>query len=229
LNGQGELLGVSSTPIQRQNVELGEPAFDYRRELVLQISPRDLKKSHLFFHAKEIHFPKELTAAENFLRDFEKLMSDCLTAATSWADEIAKATPLPRISGTSGPQEGADSDFFAALYLKCLAGARDPELRVSIPAPGGMEIFDNYSGTLIARSPTEVIRSLHSNAKKVASDAWQTSGLGKRFQDLLKAATVVSNYVGRLELTYDLKGDCEYIGGRNPGRIKRFWQRFARP
>ncbi len=228
LKGQGDLLGVGSTPIQRQNVELGEPAFEYRRELVLQISPQDLKRSHLFFHAKEMHFSKELARAENFLGDFEKLLSDCLTITKSWADAIAKATPLSRVSGTSGPQEGADPDFFAALYLKSLAGGREPEVRVNIPAPGGMEIFDNYSGTLIARGPTEVIRSLHHNAKKVANDGWQKSGLGQRFQDLLRVASVVSNYVGRLELTYDLKGDCEYVGGRNPGRINRLWNRSAR-
>lgn len=227
LKGQGDLLGVGSTPIQRQNVELGEPPFEYRRELVLQISPRDLRRSHLFFHSKEIHFPNELTAAERFLGDFEKLMSDCLTVARSWADEIASRTPLSRLSGTSGAQEVADSDFFAALYVKSLAGCREPELRVNTPAPGGMEIFDNYSGTLIARGPTEVIRPLYSNAKKLANDEWKKSGLGGRFQDLLKKAILVSDYVGRLKLTYDLKGDCEYVGGRNPGRIKRSWHRLC--
>jgi hypothetical protein len=227
-NLQANFLIVSSTPIRRENVGLGEPAYDYKRGLAVNLHPSDAKTEHLYFHAKEIHFPKELDAAEHLLVEIEKLASDSLSVARNWADEMAKATALPRVSGTNCPTDCADSDFLAALCLKSLIAGREPDLRVSNPALDALEISD-YAGTVVARGLTKDIQAWYSNAKKIATDGWQTSGLSERFQDVRREAIVVSEYVGRLELTYDLRGDCEYIGGRNPGRIKRLWQRLMRP
>lgn len=225
LKGEQNLVFVTSAPIQREKVALGEPVFDFRRELAVQINPGDARRGHLFVHARDIHFRKELSAAEFLIAELDGFLSDCLALAKNWADEMASATTLVR--GPASTQEFADSDYFAALSLKCLAGQVSPQLRVNVPAPGGLEIFDSYTSTQIARGPTEVTRSWHENAWKVAREGWQGSGFARRLKELLTEAALVGELVSRLRLTYDLKGDCEYIGGRDPGRVKRLWQRLT--
>jgi hypothetical protein len=227
LRGGANFLVVTSRPFQRQNVALGEPAYDCKLGLEVSLHPRDAIGGHLFWHTKQSHFPKELDAAEHLLEEIEKLTSDSLSVARQWADEMAKATPLLRGSGTVGTNECADSDFLATVCLTSLIANREPDLRVQVLVHGALEISDS-GGRPVARGATDTVRAWYSSAKKIAAEGWQASGLGERVQDLLRETILVSELVSRLNLTYDLRGDCEYIGGRNPGRIKRLWRRLMR-
>jgi hypothetical protein len=67
LKGETSFVVVTATPTQRENVELGESPYDFKRELAVNVKPSDAKKGHLFYHAKEIHYQKELNEAEILL------------------------------------------------------------------------------------------------------------------------------------------------------------------
>jgi len=72
---------VTSRPIQQQNVPLGQPAYFFKGELAVQINPPDAIKGDLSFHAKEVHFQKELSAAQGIVAVLDEFLSDCLAAA----------------------------------------------------------------------------------------------------------------------------------------------------
>ena len=63
-----------------------------------------------------------------------------------------------------------------------------------------------------------MVRSWKDKASRTVREEWARSNLGTRVSELLVQAVLVSTIMNKLELTYDLSGDCDYVGGE-PRRL----------
>ena len=210
----------------KSHVTLGEPGYEIGRELASEFIAVETTSSQLFLHAKEEHFPGELSALARLVDQLTYLFEDCLSFVKSCADKMANNTPLPRVPTSPVSGEFADSDFLAAICFSDLLGRRVPEFRVNIPAVGGMEVSTN-TGRMLARGPSDSVRAWSVKGVELIVEEWRKGGLPKRVAESHVLAIAVSTYLARLELTYDLIGNCKFVGGRGPGLASRVRRRLG--
>lgn len=220
LRGQGPIVSTRVVQRPRTDVRLGEPSTEPVRQLGCDLPVHDAIKSLLFLHAKEEHFPDEFEFVEACTAKLKPLASGLLQFANECADKIAGATSLGRTdAAAAGPAEFADSDFLTALYVAHLLAGNIPEFRVTIPAPGGMEI-KTLSGNMVARGATDAVRSWHGSAQRLILQKWRETNLGKLAVETVAQALLASTILNGLQLSYELEGDCRFLGAPGPSRTR---------
>jgi len=216
---RGALPLVSTGRVLRQanDGRDGEPIEVRSYELVRWCRLYD-PNSLLFLHAQQEHFTAELRVVGTLVSDVKTFLDDCLTFAKACAEITAKHTVLPRLPSAAAGQGGfADSDFMIAVSLQGLLAGRDPELFEQV-LPDGTIRLETDAGSQVARGEKGVVDSWKGRALQTVREEWARSSLGKIVRRLLVEAVLVSTLMKKLELTCDLRGDCEYVG-REPRRV----------
>jgi hypothetical protein len=210
--------------VKRPNAQLGEHTHEDRLEMVSH-STNIERGGHLFKHTQDNHFPTQFNAVEYFISDFQGLLNDFLEQTEIWASAAARATTLPRVTNPSPPPgEFADSDYIAALYLRYLISGNAPELKLTHPVPDATAVKEPGSGRPIAQAETRKVRSWLEASREIVERGWKENDFAARTRNALTTALLVREYLARLELTYDLGSDCEYVGGQrawNFGKLLR--------
>jgi hypothetical protein len=220
LRGGAPIVSTSVVQRPRTHVVLGEPSTESVRQLVCNLPVHDAINSLLFLHAKQEHFPDEFEFVQACTSKLETLRSRLLQFANACADKVASGTSLGRTrAAVAGPAEFADSDFLTALYVTHLLAGNTPDLQVMVPAPGAVEIR-TLLGELVGRGGTDAVKSWHESAQRLLLERWRESNLGKLAVETVAQVLIASTKLNELQLSYELKGDCRYLGGPGPNRIK---------
>ncbi len=226
----GKLPFVSTIYVKtvRPGAKTGEPQSNF----VLQLGRSSVdfpKMSHLFSHAKRTHFRSPLKAVDVFESELDTLWQEYLELATQCSQELSKVTSLPNRIGDAYPREYAENLCLIALCLPYLTRGEWPELRFE-----GARPFT--SGELLVRAPSDsqvVAVGSRENVEKWVEASrqriekrWNISDLETKTKRLLAEAERVREAVSRIGLTYDLHGDCRYLGGQSAGLLAKLWQFF---
>jgi len=213
LRGGLFLVSPDRVPKQAKDNGTGEPITVHSYELVRCLALYQSGLSLLFLHAQQEHFPAELRLVGKLVSDTKGFLNDCLTFAKACAETTATATALPRLSSAAAAGgESADSDFMIALSLQRLLAGKEPGL-FEQALPDGTIRLETNGGAQVGRGQRDLIRSWKDKALQTVREEWARSSLGTRVSELLAEALLVSTIMKKLELTYDLRGDCEYVGG----------------
>jgi hypothetical protein len=227
---QPQLILVKTAAIPRTKPALGEPDYDWRRQLDHALEDPRVISGELFSHVKQIHFPKQLYEFEAFVGTLRQAASDSAAFARECADRIASSTGLQRAAATDNVGEAADSDTLVEVCFRdMVAGRPRPQIGMQVPAAGALQVHDIYSGRPLGRGLTAPTKAWVEGGVALFEDQWAKSGLPQRIRSLLETAASVHRTFEGLEFTYALPGDCEYIGGRGPGLFQRVWLRLGFP
>lgn len=228
----GDLPFVSTMHVKtvRPSTKFGESQHSF--ELRVVRSPVEFPKmGHLFFHAELTHFGLQLSSVDDFKTDFEELSQEYLSLADVCVNEIAKTAPLPRLLAVAhNSEEFADNCHIVAQSLTCLVRREWPELRREenlLSPPGGMLLRAQSSNSVIAIGSREHVEKWAEVSRQIIEKRWNISDLESKTRKLLSRARLVRELVSRIPLTYDLHGDCEYVGGRQAGPLTRLWRLLA--
>jgi hypothetical protein len=221
LTGQSLMVSVREVQRPRTYIRLGEPNMQTFRELGCDLRAPEAIKNPLFLHAKDEHFPDELELVQVSMAKLEPLLSGLRQFANECADEIAEATSLQRnYPAAAGSAEFANSDFLTALYMKHFLARNEPSFEESPKAADGMELTVDSGATVVARGASGDVRSWQGSAQGLLFERWQKSDLGKLALEAIDQALHASAKLNELQFTYELKGDCRYLGAPGPSRIK---------
>jgi hypothetical protein len=221
------LILVKTTPVPRTRPALGEPDYDWARQLNHTLEDPPVISGQLFSHVKQIHFAGQLHEFEAFVGTLRQAASDCAEFGRDCAGKIAASTALQRAAVTESVGEAADSDTLVEVCLRdIMAGRPRPQIGMQVPAAGALQVDDIYSRRLLGRGLTGPTNAWVEGGVALIRDRWAKSGLPERIEHLLETACAVHRTFEGIEFTFALPGDCEYIGGRSPGVLKRVWGRL---
>ena len=226
----GQLSFVSSTFTKtlRPNTDFGEPQYDSVLELV-RLAVEFPNVGHLFFHAEQTHFRLQLEAVDSFRSDLEELWEEYLQLAKQCDQELSKLSALPIRTGIDYPKEFVDNRSLIALSQRYLTAGEWPELRrektgasdgLLLRAPAGSEVL-----ALGARRSVEEWAAV---SRQRIEKRWNISDLDSKTKKVLAKARAARESVSRITHTYDLHGDCEYVGGRPASPLITWWHRRLR-
>jgi hypothetical protein len=206
---------VHETPIHRRDATPGDLSVEYRRQLGPTFQSRPAVSSSTFFkHAKEHHFPAQLGAYDEFIERLFRFFDDVTTFGRKCAGEIASATQLRRGS-EKGEGAFADSDAFVMACVRDFMGERRPQIGTHEEADGVLRVRDAYNGSALARGPHATVKDWFERAHEIMADRWSSSDLTERTHQLIAEGKRACEELRTLEHTYDLIGDCEYVGVRS--------------
>jgi hypothetical protein len=217
LSGRSPLIEVKTMRVPKPTAPLGEWSYDYARRLDSGLEEPKGISSALFLHTREVHFHRELSEFEAFLRTVRRVVSDCVALARDCADRSASSTSLQRTLADDRVTEAADSDALVQICLRdILVGRPKPQIGFQSPNAGALQVRDGYSGRIIGKGPEEAVRSWAESGVARVQDEWARSGLREKIEAVLRDAANVRRTLEAVEFTYALPGDCEYVGGRRP-------------
>jgi|GEM_PF-5104997 len=229
LKGNSLLIQVKTFAKPKPQILLDGETCDYVRKLDLAFDGSEVNllrlqtiaNSVLFSHAQQLHFPKPLREFTLFADDIQRLASDFAILSADCADRIAKSTDLPRNSEHDNLPEFADSDTLVEVCV------RDrlldwPTSRIGMRelAGGGLEVYDAFVHRVLGRGLHEPARNWVEGGVALFREQLAKSDLQKRIGLLVQTADSLQRALQGLELTYDLPGDCQYIGGPKGTRLR---------
>ncbi len=215
LTGRSPLIQVKTVAVPKPTAPLGEWSYDYPRRLDSALEEPKGISSALFLHTREVHFYTQLSEFEAFLRTVRQVVSDLVGLARNCADRSASSTSLQRTLANDRVTEAADSDSLVEICLRdILLGHPKPQMGFQPRDAGGLEVRDGYSGQIVGKGPEKVVRPWAESGVARVQDEWARSGLRGKMEALLNDAADVHRTLEAVEFTYNLKGDCEYVGGR---------------
>lgn len=215
LSGRSPLIQVKTLVVPKLTAPLGEGSYDFPRQLDSTLNEPKGISSALFMHAREIHFRKQLSEFEAFLATLRQFSSDCVTLARNCADRSASSTSLQRATADDRVPEAADSDALVEICLRdILVGHPKAQIGFNSPVAGALQVSDRVSGRVIGKGPSDAVRSWVESGVARVQDEWARSGLRGKIEALLNDAANVRRTLEAVVFTYDLHGDCEYVGGR---------------
>jgi len=218
LKGNSPVLQVKTCAVPKANVAIGEWAWDYLRQLDHTLTDSWAFSSDLYSHARGVHFPEQMANFEAFLGELRQLGSDFVVFTRECADKIAASTSLRRAAVVDSLPEGADSDSLVEVCLRDLIMGRPvPQLGYQAPAAEALQLNDALIARPLGRGPTERVKDWVEGGVALIQEGWAKRSLGGRIGRLLAVAADVHQALERLEFTYGLPQDCEYIGGKAPG------------
>jgi hypothetical protein len=230
LHGDLPFISVTYVKIIRPTAQLDEPQYD--SELCLTRLPLGFPNmGHLFSHAERTHFGWMLRAVDDFKTQMGKLSEEYLKLANVCDEGISKRSLLPKLVGIAHPEEFADNCYCIEESLKCLLRGEWPEFRFEgpVPFPAGRLLMRAPSDNrVVAIGSRENVERWAELSRQEIEKRWNISDLETKTENLLASARLVREVVSRIVLTYDLRGDCEYIGGRSAGPLAKLWHRFFR-
>jgi len=211
LKGNRSMVSFERVPKHRIGVPLGESTSEFSNEIVATLASHPAAHSPLFDHARDEHFPLELSAFQKLDVRLAQLVSGVVTFARAGADRIAAATPLPRATAARA-QAGdfADSDNLACLLLEDHLANRQTPFHF-VPTQGRVELR-TYSSGMYARGKEDTVTAWYEAGREIIRTSWEESHLAKELRDILPRAIEVSKVIKELELTHDLRGDCRFVG-----------------
>ncbi|MFL6436606.1 MAG: hypothetical protein ACJ71Q_03425 [Terriglobales bacterium] len=204
---------VRSVPIRRSRPEIGQPSYDYGRQLGPAILIPETLASDLFNDARENHFGRRLAKLEEFNRKLETLIADLVAFARACADDIAAKTSLPRTSSFSTVADFADADYFVQSCLRDLIGGEHPNFATTRASTSALEIADRYAtNDVVARGPSAPLLAWVNESATYMAEKWANSPIQEALAYQLRDAKEVVQSIGAIDLTYSLPGDCDYVG-----------------
>lgn len=212
LSGGNPLIQVKTVAVPKLKPTLGETPYEYPRSLEHTLNvPRDI--SHvLLSHVSESHFVEQMAAFESFSSTLWKLASDCAVFAKDCANKLAGSTNTRRDLATDSLPEVADSDALVEVCIRdIMLGRPTAQIGMYSPSANNLEVRDGFSSRLLGRSSGESIQKWAESGVALVQERWAISGFPERIKQLLDRATTVREILEKIEFTYDLPGECNYV------------------
>lgn len=212
LEGRQAPLMTKVIGLPRPDAPVGDTRLEMKRHLEPEWHPPSELKSGLFKHVKERHFPEEMTAIEDFEKRARQFLTDIAALGRDCANRIAEMTNLQRADRVAGGSYIDSDRFVAGSFKDLLCGLRPQAVRAD--SHGSLLLLTHGCGDL-ANGPRDAIEEWWQKADTAVMDCWSETDFAARARQLLAEARAVTERIRALEFTYDLRDDCEYVGGNS--------------